>query len=167
VLHGSNYGMGLDKLASMAGLSYIQASKIQQFYFGLCPELRQWQDNIAKEIAIKGYLTTIFGRKRWFLNKSDPMLQNKALAFKPSATIADLVNHGWVDIVEKYPEIDVLLQTHDSLTGQYDISFSEVARKGIIECMEIPLKYPAITLIIPADLQVSRKSYGDTEGLAA
>jgi len=165
VFHGSNYLMGIDKLATMAGISYYQAKELQDFYFQLCPEIRTWQEDIQKEIAAKGYLTTIFGRKRWFLNRNDPMLANKAAAFKPSATIADLVNRGWVNIVEKHPEIDVLLQTHDSLTCQYDIERCEESRKSIIDAMQIPLKYPATTLIIPADMQVSRKSYGDVTSI--
>jgi DNA polymerase I-like protein with 3'-5' exonuclease and polymerase domains len=161
VFHGSNYLMGVDKLASMAGISYTQAKKLQDFYFYLNPEIRKWQENIAKEVAEKGYLTTVFGRKRWFLNKQDPMLMNKATAFKPSATIADLVNHGWVSLSEKLPYVDTLMQTHDSLTCQYDIGKAEEARKGIVEAMQIPLKYPAATLIIPAELAYSLTSYGD------
>ncbi len=161
VFHGSNYLMGVTTLADMAGISYMQAKELQDFYFGLCPEIPKWQDDVRKTIAKQGYLTTIFGRRRWFLDRNDHMLANKAAAFKPSATIADLVNRGWVNIVEKHPEIDILLQTHDSLTCQYDISICEESRKAIIGCMEIPLKFPATTITIPADLQVSRKSYGE------
>ncbi len=161
VSSNSNYLMGVAKLADMAGISYMQAKELQDFYFGLCPEIPKWQDDVRKTIAKQGYLTTIFGRRRWFLDRNDPMLANKAAAFKPSATIADLVNRGWVNIVEKHPHIDILLQTHDSLTCQYDISTCEESRKDIIDCMEIPLRFPATTITIPADLQVSRKSYGD------
>ncbi len=161
IFHGTNYLMGIKKLAIMAGISESLAKELQDFYFHLNPEVKKWQEDIQKEIATKGYLTTIFGRRRWFLNKNDPMLANKATAFKPSSTIADLVNHSWVDLVEKHKEIDVLMQTHDSLTVQYDIKEASWARKAIIQCMERPLIFPSTTIIIPADLKCSLVSYGD------
>jgi len=163
VFHGSNYGMGIDKLAKMAGIPFNLAKQLQEFYFYLNPEVKVWQDNVAKDIATKGYITNIFGRKAWFLNKNDPTLLNKALAFKPQGGIADLVNHAWVSIRTQYPDkIKVSAQVHDSLVCQYKLEDASWARKAIIDCMEIPLEFPTTTLIIPADLKVSDRSYGDT-----
>ena len=160
----SNYGMGIDKLAKMAGIPFNLAKQLQEFYFYLNPEVKVWQDNVAKDIATKGYITNIFGRKAWFLNKNDPTLLNKALAFKPQGGIADLVNHAWVSIRTQYPDkIKVSAQVHDSLVCQYKLEDASWARKAIIDCMEIPLEFPTTTLIIPADLKVSSVSYGDTK----
>jgi len=46
-----------------------------------------WQERTAKEAEINGYLTTVFGRKRWFWTTS---LYTEALSFKPQSSGADL-----------------------------------------------------------------------------
>lgn len=167
IYHGSNYGMGIEKLASMSGLPITLSKQLQDFYFRLNPEIRVWQKDIEKQIKTKGYITNVFGRRAWFTNKNDPTLLNKALAFQPQGGIADLVNHAWVSIKEKHKEnIHVSMQVHDSLVCQYKIDIAEKARKQIINCMEIPLTFKGgITITIPADCKVSTKSYGDCKKL--
>ena len=165
IFHGTNYLMGIDKLARMAGIPYKLAKGLQDFYFQLNPEIRTWQDRIVRDIrdtGTKGYITNIYGRKGWYLNKNDPMLANKAVAFIPQSTIADLINHAMVAIDKKLPGATITLQVHDSLVVQYPKEEAAFYRKKIIECMEIPLPYTP-TLIIPADLQTSTVSYGDVE----
>ena len=162
VCHGTNYGLGLEKLASMLRISYEYAKDLQDFYFLLNPEIKKWHERIRLSISRKGYIENIFGRRGWFLNRNDPTLFNKAYAFIPQSTIADLVNHAMVNIVERHPEIDVLMQVHDSLVLQYDIAIAEQSRINIINCMEFDLPY-APPLRIPADLKVSTVSYGDTK----
>jgi DNA polymerase I-like protein with 3'-5' exonuclease and polymerase domains len=161
VCHGTNYGLGLDKLATMLGISYALAKDLQDFYFGLCPEIKVWHERIRKEIAAKGYISNIFGRKAWFLNKNDPTLFNKAFAFIPQSSIADLVNHAAVAIDDNYLEVQILLQVHDSLVLQYPQNKAEEYRNKIINCMEIELPYEP-RLKIPADIKISCISYGDT-----
>jgi len=164
VFHGTNYLMGINRLAMMASIPLELAKQLQEFYYMLCPEVKLWQEQVIREISTKGYITNIFGRRGWYLNKNDPMLNNKAASFKPQSSIADLMNHAMVAMYEKYPEMDILLQVHDSAVVQYDKEYAELYRKRVIECMEIPLPYKK-TLIIPADIQVSYKSYGDVQGL--
>lgn len=164
VFHGTNYLMGVNRLASMASIPVELAKQLQEFYYTLCPEVKQWQEQVVREINTKGYITNIFGRRGWYLNKHDPMINNKAASFKPQSSIADLMNHAMVAMYEKYPEMDILLQVHDSAVVQYPKEYAELYRKRVIECMEIPLPYKE-TLIIPADIQVSYKSYGDVQAL--
>jgi DNA polymerase-1 len=153
--------MGVSKLALQAGISYDLAKKLQDFYFSLNPEIRVWHKRLEKEIKEKGYLTTIYGRRRWFLDSRNPKLMNEAAAFKPSSTIADLVNRGLVNIRRADPAIDVLLQTHDSLTCQYDIGRAEECRKTIVNAMEMPLDFRGNIITIKAELAHSLESYGD------
>lgn len=162
VTGNSNYGLGIPKLARMLNISEASAQELQDFYFDLCPEIKLWHNRIKKEIADNGYISNIFGRRGWFLNKNDVTLYNKAFAFIPQSTIADLINHGIVNIYEKYPEIQVLMQVHDSAVCQYPIEKKEIYRKAILECLTIELPYNP-PLIIPADMKVSTISYGDCE----
>lgn len=163
IFHGTNYGMGVDKLAITAGISYDLAKQLQEFYFHLNPEVKKWQDRIKLDISRKGYITNIFGRRGWFLNRNDATLFNKAFAFIPQSSIADVVNRGFVNIIENYgDDVHVLMQVHDSLVTQYPIEKAEFYRSAIKQAMEIDIPYKDI-LIIPADFKVSTVSYGDTE----
>ena len=162
IFHGTNYGMGTDKLAVTAGISFDLAKQLQDFYFQLNPEVKQWQERIKKDITKKGYIENIFGRRGWFIDKNDVTLYNKAFAFIPQSSIADVVNHGFVNIIEQLPEVQVLMQVHDSIVTQYPKEKAVYYRQRIKECMEIDIPYTP-TLIIPADFKVSDISYGDTE----
>ena len=158
----TNYGMGTDKLAVTAGISFDLAKQLQEFYFSLNPEVKEWQNRIKLDISRKGYITNIFGRRGWFLNRNDATLYNKAFAFIPQSSIADVVNRGLVNISENYGhEVDVLMQVHDSIVTQYPVEKAEYYRARIKEAMEIDIPYKN-TLIIPADFKVSTSSYGDT-----
>lgn len=160
VFNGSNYGMGVAKLASMAGISQSLAQGLQDYYFDLCWEVRKWQQRIARDIKTKGFISNIYGRRGWYVNNNDPMLLNKALAFIPQSTIADLINHAMVEIDRRLPNATITLQVHDSLVVQYPTEKAEYYRQHIINCMEIPLPYTP-KLVIPAGIQVSTKSYGE------
>lgn len=161
VMHGTNYGLGLDKLTNMLRIPYESAKELQEFYFNLCPEIKTWHNRIKTDISKKGYIENIFGRRGWFIDKNDPTLYNKAYAFIPQSSIADLMNHAMVNIAAN-PNIEILLQVHDSAVVQYPIEIAEQCRKDLKDAMEfyLPYEHP---LKIPADMKVSRISYGDTE----
>jgi len=154
--------MGIAKLAAMAKIPEWQAKDLQDYYFYLNPEIIKWHEQIEKDVRTKGYLTNIFGRRAWFLNKNDPMLLNKACAFKPQSGISDVMNHALVDCYENHSDlIDILMQVHDSGVFQYDIKDAERARPIIKKCMEVIVPYEK-PLIIPSDFKISSVSYGDT-----
>lgn len=156
----TNYLMGTEKLATTAGISYNLAKNLQEFYFNLNPEIPKWHKHIEKEIKSRGYLTNIFGRRMWFLDRNNPNLMNEAAAAIPQSTIGDVINRAWIVLKKLLPALHVSLQTHDSLTMQYSIGLGEEYRAKILEGMKVPLPYTP-ELIIPADIKWSRISYGD------
>jgi len=160
VSSNSNYGMGINRLAQMSGLPVDRAKQLQDYYFFLCPEVKAWQANIVKAISNRGYITNIFGRRGWYLNKNDLMLTNKALSFIPQSTIADLVNRAMVGLSKNYSDVEILLQVHDSLVVQYPKEKALYYRPIVKAAMEIKIPYDPI-LIIPSDIQTSVLSYGD------
>ena len=160
IFHGTNYGLMAAKLATMGGISVRQAQQLQDFYYKLNPEVKVWQDRVKEDIFKKGFISNIFGREGWFLNRNDATLLNKALAFKPQSTIADLVNHGMDNIKRNYSEVKLKLQVHDSAVIQYPLIKNEFYRKACREAMEISLPFKT-PITIPADIKVSSISYGD------
>lgn len=161
-IHLTNYGGVEEKAAMSAGISIKDAKQLRQWYFKLCPEIPQWHRRIASEIKTRGYVENIFGRRMWFLNKDCPTMLNQAIAAIPQSTIADLTNHGLVNIEQAYAaEITtahVLMQIHDALAGQYKIE-DKLADEVIISCMQIELPYKT-KLVIPAEISTSAISYG-------
>ena len=85
---------------------------------------------------------------------------NAAAAWIPQSTVACLINKGLVAIDRDLPDVQLLLQVHDSLAGQYPIALREECQKAIISKAEISLPY-ADPLIIPVGIKTSQVSWGD------
>ena len=164
-----------------AGIGQDLNTKLRNWYFGKCPEIPDWHSKIEDKCKTKGYVENIFGREMWFLNKDTPTRLNQAIASIPQSTIADLTNHGLVNIEENYKDMffgtinneeeikkyfkedkssaHCLLQVHDALAGQYhkdDLNALDIIRKSML----IELPYPD-KLIVPVDIKTSPISYGD------
>lgn len=154
----SNYGLGLEKMAVTLAMPMADAKRLQSWYFLRCPEIPRWHKRLQDSIAKRGYIDNIFGRRRYFIDKSDVTRYNKAYGFIGQSTVADAMNIAWPR-VEKIPDVQVLMQVHDSIVTQYPIEVAEDRRSRIISAMEVvvPYKHP---LIIPVDYKTSTVSYG-------
>lgn len=163
ICHGTNYLGKAPTLAGKAGLLVAEVEKVQKFYFSACPEVKMWQKRLKDNVDKSGFVENVFGARGYFIDRSDKNLYNKAVAWIPQSTIGILVNHGLVNIHEKeeVKNVQVLMQTHDSLSGQYLKSDLEAPNR-ITQHMMIPLKYQK-ELIIPAGIAISEKSYGDVK----
>lgn len=161
ICHGTNYLGKAPTLAGKAGLLVAEVENVQKFYFSACPEVKRWQARNINNVEKYGFVENVFGARGYFLDKSDHMLANKAIAWIPQSTIGILVNTGLVNIdtKENPKNVQVLMQTHDSLSGQFLKSDTGAADR-IIKHMQIPLKYNK-ELVIPAGIAISEKSYGD------
>ena len=161
ICHGTNYLGKAPTLAGKAGLLVAEVEKVQKFYFTACPEVRAWQNRHKNNVDKYGFVENVFGARGYFLDRSDANLYNKAIAWIPQSTIGILVNNGLVNIdtKENPKNVQVLMQTHDSLSGQY-LKSDLTAPDRITKHMEIPLKYQK-ELIIPAGIAISEKSYGE------
>ena len=157
-VHLTNYGGMEEKAAASSGLDILTAKSLRQWYFSKCPEIPEWHKRIASQVKNKGYIENIFGARFWLLDKTCPTLLNQAYSLIPQSTIAILCNKGLVNITKKETNIQVLMQIHDALAGQF-ISTDLEAPERIIKHMSIPLPYKN-PLTIPVDISTSTISYG-------
>ena len=161
ICHGSNYLGKAGTLAAKAGLSMARVKKVQDQYFKVCPEIPNWHREVENEARKFKYVRNIFGARFWNYDFNDPMWLNKVVAAIPQSSAAILVNKALCELerVEQGKNIQVLLQVHDSLAGQFKIS-DTTAIERILRYMAVEIPYKD-KLVIPAALKTSSISYGD------
>lgn len=118
------------------------------------PRYWQW---VAEQLQTKGYLTTLFGRKRHFFGRpDDPATIREAIASVPQGTTAERMNLGLWRVWHQMPEVQLLGQTYDSITFQYpeDLDESLVIARAL-ELIRIPLYAPnGREFIVPGEAKV-------------
>jgi DNA polymerase-1 len=158
--HGTNYLGTADGIAPRIGLLVHETERIQKWYFGLCPEIKAWQEEIKKQVSGRRFVQNVFGYRTYFFDRIEGTIFNQAVAWIPQSSVACLINRAYVAIDDQLPDVEVLLQVHDSLVGQYDTWRGDAMLRDIVKCSEIPLPY-AEPLIIPVGIATSTKSWGD------
>lgn len=159
--HGTHY-LGTPKgLAERIGLGVHETEKIQKWYFGKFPNLKKYQDDIKDQVFKRRYVENIFGYRCYFFDRIEGTIFNQAAAWIPQSTVACLINRGYVAIDKDLPQVEVLLQVHDSLAGQFPTYLGDWMVRQIVDKAEIALPYAGDPLIIPVGVKTSLKSWGD------
>lgn len=158
--HGTNYLGTADGIAPRIGLLVHECERIQKWYFQLAPEIKRWQEEIKKQVSGRRYVENAFGYRNYFFEKIEGTIFNQAVAWIPQSSVGCLINRGYVNIYNNLPEVEVLLQVHDSLAGQFDSLHGDWALRRIVEECQIPIPYDD-PLIIPVGIVSSKKSWGE------
>lgn len=156
--HGTNYLGSAAGLSARLGLLVHEVDKLQKWYFGRNPEIAKWHAELKSQVFKRGWIENIFGYRRTFYNKNEPTIMQIAAAWKPQSSVGLLINRGMVDIEENESEIQILLQVHDSLAGQFLETKPELIQTIKRRC-EIPLPYEK-PIIIPVGIATSSVSWG-------
>jgi len=158
--HGTHYLGTPEGMAGKLGMSIPDVERLQKWYFNRFPRIRQWQQNFVAKVYSRHMVENIFGYRYYIFDRIEGHTINQAIAWLPQSTIAILINKIWMNIYRQHPEIEILLQTHDSLTGQYPASRREECLSLIESASQIVLPYSE-PLIIPTGVKTSLKSWGD------
>lgn len=160
--HGTNYLGKASGMASKLGLTVLDTERIQKWYLGLAPEIAKWQEDIKKQVTSRHYVENAFGYRNYFFDRIEGTIFNQAVAWIPQSTVACIINRAYVNIDHNLPEVEVLLQVHDSLAGQFDTVLGDWAMRRIIEesTIEVPYSDP---LVVPVGVAHSNVSWGDCE----
>lgn len=158
--HGTNYLGSAAGVAPRVGLLVHEVDKLQKWYFQRCPEIQGWQKNIIHNLNTKGYIQNAWGYRIYAFDRLDDTMYREMVAWIPQSTVAILINHGLVNIDKNLKEVNVLLQTHDSLSGQYPCAGADHWKKRILEECTVSVPY-SDPLIIPVGLKTSPLSWGD------
>jgi DNA polymerase I-like protein with 3'-5' exonuclease and polymerase domains len=160
-VHAGNYLGSAATIAARTGLLVIDVERILRYYFGRFPEVARWQKDLQHLVRHKQRITNVFGFQRWFFDQSIPTLMQIAAAWAPQCTTSNIINKGMVNIRNNpaLSEVQVLMQTHDSLAGQYPAGREDL-KKGIVDSCLIYLPYER-PITIPVDLKTSNVSWGE------
>ena len=117
--HASNYGGMPDTIATQTGMPRELVAAFQPVYFRVFPAHRAWQEWVAQQVATRGCLINLTGRKRWFFGRrTDPDTVRAAIAYDPQGSLADIVNTALLNIWRKN-YVTICLQDHDAITVTY------------------------------------------------
>lgn len=168
--HGTNY-LGTPKgLAERLGLTVIDAERTMAWYFSRFPRIKQWQDRLKRSLEEKKMVQNAFGYRCYFFSRIEGTVYNQAAAWIPQSTVGCLINRAYERINRRWPykpgeppEVEILLQVHDSLAGQFPTENAAFYKEEILRLASIEIPYPGDPLIIPVDIKTSTKSWGDCE----
>lgn len=161
--HGTNYLGSAKGLAERLGLSVHDAEKTQAWYFGRFKRIKKWQDDLKDQVFKRRMVENVFGYRQYFFDRIEGTIFNQAAAWIPQSTVACLINRAYVNVDSTLTDqhgIEVLLQVHDSLAGQFPTHLGDEAIRKIVDCATIPLPY-SDPLVIPVGVKTSTVSWGD------
>jgi len=157
--HGTNYLGTAKGLAERLGLSVKDAERTQKWYFGRFPKIKRWQEDLKDQVVKRRMVQNVFGYRCYFFDRIEGTIFNQAAAWIPQSTVACIINRAYVNLHRTMPEVQVLLQVHDSLAGQYPTAGGEETLKQLLKQSEIVLPY-ADPVVIPVGVKTSTESWG-------
>jgi DNA polymerase I-like protein with 3'-5' exonuclease and polymerase domains len=158
-VHGTNYGGNARTMAAAAGVTTKVSDAMQKRWFGAHPGIQDWHERITNQLATTREVRNAFGFRRFYFDRIDTVLP-EALAWIPQSTVAIVTNMGIVNLHNNLPEVQVLLQVHDSTVSQYRKHLDPEIRPKIRDQLLITVPYDD-PLVIPVGLKISDKSWGD------
>jgi len=161
-VHAVDYDVSAGTLSTTLNCTTYKAQQFIDSWLGAHPKIRIWQKSIKFELETTRTIRNKFGFRRFFFDRLTPPTFHSALAWKPQSTVAIVTNKGLLNIYKNLPQVELLLQVHDSLVMQTHISNYPSILSLIIKEMSIPIPYDD-PLTIPVSLSVSEKSWGEVK----
>ena len=159
--HATNYVGGAKTVAAHTGRGVHEIDTAQKYWFSVHPGIKTWHDRTEAQIQRYRFVENKFGYRWYIFDRLDALLP-EAVAWIPQSTVGIVINKAWLSFHTNIPEVQVLLQVHDSLAGQ----FPTHRAAHILPLMQkhsritIPYEDP---LIIPTGVKTSAVSWGDCE----
>ena len=150
---GIIYGMSAFRLSQDLGIPLHAAQRYIDQYFALFSGVRAYFDKIERDAVARGYVETLFGRKR-FLTDIDTSGRDKGFVLRAAlnaplqGSAADVMKCAMIKldgrITHENLPMNIILQIHDELVIECHRSFLEEAMTLIRHEMEnaLPLDVP-------------------------
>lgn len=160
--HATNYLGKARTVAAHTGRTIHEIDRAQKTWFGAHPGIEAWHDRVITQVKRHRFVENRFGYRWYIFDRVADDLMPQAVAWIPQSTVGGVINAIWQNLYDHVPEVEVLLQVHDSLVGQFLTSKTELVREKVREYSRIVVPYED-PLIIPAGMKTSTVSWGDCE----
>jgi DNA polymerase I-like protein with 3'-5' exonuclease and polymerase domains/uracil-DNA glycosylase len=157
--HLTNYGGKPPTLSKALGMTTHEAEQFQRRWFQMHPGIKRWHLDVENSLMTTRSVRNKFGFRRFYFDRIEGLLP-QALAWIPQSTIAIVITKGLCNIAESGSSMELLLQVHDSLVGQYPKAHRYINLPILRNCLRIPVPY-SDPLIIDTSIDLSTKSWGD------
>lgn len=160
-IHATHYGASINALMIKCKMSRGEAEYFyRRWLYELHPKIREWMERVEFDLQRTGSVTNRFGYACNFYQRGSDAYTN-ALSWEPQSTVARICEIAMVRIARELPDVQLLLQVHDSLVFQ--IHRRLVVRTlprldKLLQEIEVPFPDP---LIIPWGIKASRVSWGE------
>jgi DNA polymerase-1 len=154
---GIIYGISAFGLSERLTISRKEAKELIDGYFGSYPGVRAYMDESIRHAREQGYVTTMFGRRRYVpdIHSRNQVVRGNAERNAINAPIqgsaADIIKIAMVRIAcrleKELPEAKMILQVHDELIFEVDVKAVDKLRKLVTEEMR-----GAASLSVPLDV---------------
>ncbi len=143
---GIVYGIGAFSLSKDIGVSRAEADQYIKGYLSTYTAVGEYMENVIKKAKEDGFVTTLFGRRRYLpeLSSSNGMLRafgERAARNAPiQGTAADIIKLAMINVSarlkKELPEASLILQVHDELIVESPEKDAEKASAILREEME-------------------------------
>jgi len=154
VVFGVLYGMSAHRLSSELSIPYAEAEGFIERYFAAYPKVRSWIERTLAEARERGYVETLFGRRRFVAELSAKVAsvrqaaERMAFNMPVQGTAADLMKLAMVKLSPKLEPLkaQLVLQVHDELVieapEEHAEEVAELARQTMRTAweFEVPLE---------------------------
>ncbi|MBE7039634.1 MAG: DNA polymerase I [Ruminococcaceae bacterium] len=163
---GLIYGKGEFSLAKDLNISMKEAKEYINDYLGSYPDVQKYMKDIVAFAHEKGYVTTMFGRRRVIAELASKNFQLRSFGERAAlntpiqGSAADIIKLAMVKVFNKLKENNLksrlILQVHDELIVEAEDSEIEIVKDILKTEME-----NACTMAVPlkTDMQVGRSWY--------
>lgn len=174
VVFGILYGAMAKKIAETAGISEEEAQLVIDKLFNRFPSLKGYMNEVVAQIHTRGYVETLFGRRRRFpLQGVNSFFQGQAERrgknMKIQSTSSDIVLGQLIEIDEHIHEIGgrLCITVHDSIVGTFKKKYLHQVQDFFDHyCVtRVAQKYPWLPVAFAHDIGVG-PSYGETLALS-
>lgn len=160
---GIVYGISDFGLGEQLGMSRKKAKTYIDQYLSEYSGIKKFMDNITEEAKQKGYVETLFNRRRYIpeLSSNNYMVRqfgSRAAMNTPiQGTAADIMKIAMIRVYKQLKDRNlkskIVLQVHDEMMIEAEVSEIEEVREILQNCMEsaIDLKVPLIAELSKAE----------------
>ena len=143
---GIVYGISSFGLSQDLSITPKEASAYIKQYFATYPKVKEYLDNLVASAKEKGYVTTMFGRKRPIPELSSSNFMQRAFGERIAmnspiqGTAADIMKIAMIAVYkalkEKNMQSKLILQIHDELVVETAKEEADEVKRIVTECMK-------------------------------